>query len=280
MRWVKLAAIVSLWAVFFGFIVLVHLWISVLRMPDRWVIISRLTCSLTFLLRRILNIKVMVNGDAGQLEGGGRVIISNHLSYVDGFVLASIFPVVFVSKREVKKWPLVGLWTILGGTIFIDRQRKKLVGLMVAEMTRKLKEGANLLLFPEGHATNGERTLPFQTVPLAAPLRNRSIIVPVTLVYRSIDDQAVSKANRDLVYCYDDMAFAPHFWHLLALRRIEATVTVQPKIDCSRYEDNSAGRKRLAADCYDRVSGRRVNSDLSQEEKKGSEPIRVETARF
>jgi len=54
-------------------------------------------------------------------------------------------------------------------------------------------------------------------------------------------------------------------------------VTVQPKIDCSRYEDNSAGRKRLAADCYDRVSGRRVNSDLSQEEKKGSERIRAGT---
>jgi 1-acyl-sn-glycerol-3-phosphate acyltransferase len=246
--------------------VLVHLWISVLRIPDRWTIISRLTCSLTFLLRRILNIKVTVVGDAAQVEAGARVIISNHLSYVDGFVLGSIFPVVFISKREVKRWPVVGLWTMLCGTIFIDRQRKQRVGLLVAETSRKLKEGANILLFPEGHATNGERILPFQTVPLAAPLRNRSIIVPVTLVYSSIDDQAVSKANRDLVYCYDDMSFGPHFWRLLALRSIEATVTIQSKIDCSRYEDSSAGRKRLAADCYDRVSGRRINSDLSLEE--------------
>lgn len=267
MRWVKLAAIVSLWAIFFGFIVLVHLWISVLRMPDRWAIISRLTCSLTFLLRRILNIKVTVGGDVERLEGGGRVIISNHFGYVDGFVLASIFPVVFVTKRDVKKWPVVNLWTILCGTIFIDRQRKNLVGLLVAETSRKLKAGANILLFPEGYATNGERILPFQTAPLAAPLRNRSIIVPVTLVYNSIDDKAVSKANRDLVYCYEDMEFAPHFWKLLTLRSIEATVTVHPKIDCSRYEDNSAGRKRLAADCYDRVSGRHVNSDLSHEEQ-------------
>ena len=69
MRWVKFAAIVSLWAFFVGFIVLVHLWISVLRMPDRWAIISRLICSLTFLLRRILNIQVTVVGDAEQLEG-------------------------------------------------------------------------------------------------------------------------------------------------------------------------------------------------------------------
>ena len=268
MRWVKFAAIVSLWAFFFVFIVFVHLWISVLRMSNRWEIISRLTCSLTFLLRRILNIKVTVAGDAEQLEGNGRVIISNHLGYIDGFVLGSLFPAVFISKREVRNWPIVGWWTILCGTIFVDRQRKNLVGLLVAETSRKLKEGANILLFPEGHATNGERMMPFQTVPLAAPLRNRSVIVPVTLVYTSIDDKAVSKANRDLIFCYDDMDFAPHFWHLLRLRSIEATVTVHPKIDCSRYEDNSAGRKRLAADCYDRVSGRRVNSDLSQEEKR------------
>ena len=268
MRSLKLAAIVSLWAVFVCFILLVHLWISVLRLRDRWAIISRLTCGLTYLLRRVLNINVTVAGDAGSFEGGGKVIISNHLSDVDGIVLASIFPVVFVSKREVRKWPLVGWWSILCGTIFVDRQRKKLVGLLVTETSRKLREGTHILLFPEGHATNGERTLPFQTVPLAAPLRNRSTIVPVTLVYRSIDDQAVSKTNRDLVYCYDEMAFAPHFWQLLGLRSIEATVTVQPKIECSRYEDNSAGRKRLAADCYDRVSGRFVNPDLSQEEKK------------
>ena len=76
---------------------------------------------------------------------------------------------------------------------------------------QKLKEGANILLFPEGRATNGERMLPFQTAPLAAPLRNRSIIVPVTLVYTRVDDKPVSKENRDLIYCYDDMDFSHTF---------------------------------------------------------------------
>lgn len=170
MRWAKLAAILSLWTFFSGFIVLVHLWISVLGLSNRWEIISRLTCSLTFLLRTILNIKVTVVGTEGQLESGGYVIISNHLSYIDGFVLGSLLPVVFVSKREVKKWPVIGLWTTLCGTIFINRQRKDQVASLVAEMSEKLKEGANILLFPEGRATNGERMLPFQTAPLAAPL--------------------------------------------------------------------------------------------------------------
>jgi len=266
MRWAKLAAIVSLWTVFFGFVALVHLWISVLRLPNRWEIISRLTRSLTFLLRTILNIKVTVIGDVGELERGGHVIISNHLGYVDGFVLGSIFSVVFVSKREVKKWPVIGQWTTLCGTIFINRQRKDQVPSVVEEISRKLREEANILLFPEGSATNGEQMLPFQTAPLAAPLRNRSIIVPVTLTYKSVDDKPVSEANRDLIYCYGDMDFVPHFWKLLSLRSVEVIVTVQPKIECVRYEDNSAGRKKLAIDCYNRVLGRPVETDLSRGE--------------
>jgi len=266
MRWAKLAAIVSLWTVFFGFVALVHLWISVLRLPNRWEIISRLTRSLTFLLRTILNIKVTVIGDVGELERGGHVIISNHLGYVDGFVLGSIFSVVFVSKREVKKWPVIGQWTTLCGTIFINRQRKDQVPSVVEEISRKLREEANILLFPEGSATNGEQMLPFQTAPLAAPLRNRSIIVPVTLTYKSVDDKPVSEANRDLIYCYGDMDFVPHFWKLLSLRSVEVIVTIQPKIECFRYEDNSAGRKKLAIDCYNRVLGRPVETDLSRGE--------------
>ena len=273
MRWIKLIAILSLWLFFFVVLALVHLCISVLSLPDRWKIISRWMRVFTRSMCAILNIKVTVQGAAGQLGGGGDVIISNHFGYLDGIILGSLFPVIFVSKREVKSWPLVGQWTTLCGTIFVNRQKKDQVVSLVAEMTRKLKERTHILLFPEGHATNGERMLPFQTAPLAAPLRNRSIIVPVTLVYKSVDDKAVSKLNRDLIYCYDDMSFLPHFWKLLSLRSIEAIVTVQPRIECSRYEDNSAGRKRLAADCYHRVLGRRANFDLYQEVEERRESL-------
>jgi 1-acyl-sn-glycerol-3-phosphate acyltransferase len=256
MRLLKLAAFLSLWVVFFALVAIVHLWISVLGLPNRWKIISRLNRNYTLLLRLILNIRVSVTGDEGQLERGGYVIIANHVSYVDGIVLGSIFPIIFVSKREVKRWPIVGQWNVLCGTIFINRQRKVQVASLIRQMTRKLKQEANLLLFPEGTSTNGEEMLPFQTVPFAAPLRNRSIIVPVTVTYKTIDDQRVTTANRDSVYWYGDMEFVTHFWDLLALRGIEVLVTIQSKIECFRYSDNSAGRKKLAADCYNRVLGR------------------------
>lgn len=256
MRLLKLAAFLSLWVVFFALVAIVHLWVSVLGLPNRWKIISRLNRNYTLLLRLILNIRVTVTGDEGQLERGGYVIIANHVGYVDGIVLGSIFPILFVSKREVKSWPIVGQWNVLCGTIFINRQRKVQVASLIRQMTRKLKQEANLLLFPEGTSTNGEEMLPFQTVPFAAPLRNRSIIVPVTVTYKTIDDQPVTTANRDSVYWYGDMEFVTHFWDLLALRGIEVLVTIQPKIECFRYSDNSAGRKKLAEECYNRVLGR------------------------
>lgn len=256
MRLLKLAAFLSLWVVFFALVAIVHLWVSVLGLPNRWKIISRLNRNYTLLLRLILNIRVTVTGDEGQLERGGYVIIANHVGYVDGIVLGSIFPILFVSKREVKSWPIVGQWNVLCGTIFINRQRKVQVASLIRQMTRKLKQEANLLLFPEGTSTNGEEMLPFQTVPFAAPLRNRSIIVPVTVTYKTIDDQPVTTANRDSVYWYGDMEFVTHFWNLLALRETEVLVTIQPKIECFRYSDNSAGRKKLAEECYNRVLGR------------------------
>ena len=274
MRLLKLTAFLSLWGFFFALVALVHLWISILGLPNRWKIVSRLNRAYTLLLRLILNIKVTVSGDEGQLERGGYVIIANHMSYVDGIVLGSIFPIVFVSKKEVRSWPIVGQWNILCGTIFINRQHKEQVGQLVQEMSRKLKQDANILLFPEGTSTNGERMLPFQTVPLAAPLRSRSIIVPATLTYTSIDDRLVSADNRDLIYWYGEMDFITHFWKLLSLRSVEVLVTIQPKVECFRYPDSSLGRKKLAEVCFDRVLGRVTerNSDQDDESDEDSEP--------
>jgi 1-acyl-sn-glycerol-3-phosphate acyltransferase len=268
MRWLRFTALLSLWPLFFALVCVTHLWIGILGLPNRWKIISRLMRSFTLIMRGILNIKVSIIGDEGQLEKGGYVIISNHMSYVDGIILGSIFPIVFVSKREVKSWPVVGQWNTLCGTVYIDRQKKGLVGKLVREMSDKLSQQANILLFPEGTSTDGERLLPFQTVPLAAPLRSRATIVPVSLVYTRIEDQPVSSRNRDLVYWYGDMDFISHFWKLLSLSGVEALVTIQPRIECLHYPDNSAGRKQLARDCYERVLGRGAGEESGGENER------------
>ena len=84
----------------------------------------------------------------------------------------------------------------------------------------------------------------------------------------------VSPANRDSLW-YGDLDFISHFWKLLELRSIEVLITIQPKIECFRYRDNSAGRKTLAEDCYDRVLGRVTETSLDQDEETeaGGEPL-------
>ena len=84
----------------------------------------------------------------------------------------------------------------------------------------------------------------------------------------------VSPANRDLLWD-GELNFTSQFWKLLELRGIEVLIAIQPKIECFRYRDNSAGRKTLAEDCYDRVLGRVTETRLDQDEETeaGGEPL-------
>lgn len=201
-RCIKLGAIFAVWTGFFAVLLLCYGWTALFRLAHRWRIISRISRSFLLFLRKALRIRVEVHGDCGRLQAGGCVIIANHVSYVDGIVLGSIFPVVLVTKAEVREWPVIGQWAALCGTVFVERGRRHSIGELVAAIRAKLKDGANILLFPEGTASDGERLLPFQTAVLAAPLRSRSAIVPVTITYERIDTRPVSAANRDRIYCY------------------------------------------------------------------------------
>lgn len=265
MRPVKLIAFLLTWILLLIAAVLVHLGFSLFRTRRRWQWIGRLiNWNFAALVSAVLNIRITVEGELNGLESGGHVIISNHLGYVDGIVLGSIFPVIYVSKKEVRGWPLIGPWTALCGTIYIDRQRKDKIPLLVGEIARKLGQKANVLIFPEGTSTNGDKILPFQSAPFAAPLRVRAPIVPVTLTYKSIDHQPLSNTNRDRIYWYGDMEFLGHFWELLAVRSIEVTVKVHPVIETSRYKNDSLGRKALSQACYDRVSGKGKGTERRQ----------------
>ena len=140
-------------------------------------------------------------------------------------------------------------------------------------MSQKLSNKQIFCCF-RGAATNGERMLPFQTAPLAAPLRSRAIIVPITLAYQSVDEQPVSRPTVTWFIVTTICPMLPTFGSL-GLRRIEARVTIRPKIDCSRYEDNSAGRKRLAEDCYNRILGR-VKKGYAREEDEEADGTRMD----
>ena len=99
--------------------------------------------------RRVLKIFKLEVRVSGPVPTRG-LLVSNHLGYLDIFVLASLAPAVFVAKREIRSWPVIGWLTQMGGTLFVDRDRRVQVGQVNVEIQAALNRGALVVLFPEG----------------------------------------------------------------------------------------------------------------------------------
>ena len=112
--------------------------------------------------RRVGRIFQLEIQSAGAIPARG-LLVCNHVSYVDILVLVSLAPAVFVAKREVKSWPVMGLLAQLSGTVFIDRQRRTHVGEVNDEIQSALDDGALVVVFPEGTSSDGRTVLPFKS---------------------------------------------------------------------------------------------------------------------
>jgi len=162
------------------------------------------------------------------------LLISNHLSYLDILVLSSIVPSVFVSKSEVKSWPVFGQFASMGGTVYVDRSRRTQVGDVNGEIQAALDEGALVVLFPEGTSSNGEGVLPFRSALLQPAIGH-----PVTVCHirYELDDGRPG----DEVSYWGDHTFFPHMLNLMSKRQVRATVRLAP-VDVAISD-----RKELAA---------------------------------
>jgi 1-acyl-sn-glycerol-3-phosphate acyltransferase len=214
--------------------------------PFRLRLLSGWTKAFCGYLRFILNVKVHIEGDIASLRGKGNFIISNHVGYLDGIILGSLFPLVYVSKSDVKKWPIFGLMTISGGTIFVDRKSKEKSPDYVRQTSEALTKKINVLIFPEGTSTNGERVRPFQPVHFQAPLEAKSPIQPVSITYLSINGENVGVNNRDKVCWYGQMKFNEHIAIVLKLKKIVAKVVIHPKIEPAAFSQYDNSRKNLS----------------------------------
>jgi lyso-ornithine lipid O-acyltransferase len=163
------------------------------------------------------------------------LLISNHLSYLDILVLSSLTPAVFVSKHDVKFWPVFGQFAVLGGTVFVDRARRFQVGQVNDEITTALQQGALVVLFPEGTSTNGQDILPFKS-SLLEPATNPAWPLSVSWIHYEIAD---GDASEEVCY-WGDHTFFPHMLNLLSKRDVRATVHF------GQFSERNRDRKELA----------------------------------
>ncbi len=200
---------------------------------------------------RILGFRIRIHGE---IERSPPVLfVCNHASYADITLLAAVLPASFVSKAEVAKWPFFGLLAKLQRTVFVERRSTR-VARDRDEMVRRLENGDNLILFPEGTSSDGNFVLPFKSAMFAVaqirpddrPLR----VQPVSLAYTGLDGMPVGRALRPYFAWYGDAELAGHAWQLAGLGRPVVDIIFHPAVTI----DELGGRKQLADHCQSVVA--------------------------
>ena len=190
-----------------------------------------------------LGVEVRVHGRPAP---GKRLIVANHVSWLDVLTLGSVEPMIFLAKKEIGAPALGGRLARLQGIIFVDRGRRRCIPPVNAEMARAMVEGEPVVLFAEATTGDGNRILPFRSSHFeavrAAAAAGGAAIQPVFLDYSRIGGLPVARRDRPLFAWYGDTTFIPHFRRFVALGPTRCDVHYGPPIPVSA----ETGRKLLA----------------------------------
>ncbi|MFT3734366.1 MAG: lysophospholipid acyltransferase family protein [Rhodocyclaceae bacterium] len=111
------------------------------------------------------------------------VVVCNHISWLDIFVLNARVQTLFVCKQEVRSWPAIGWLVAASGTIFIDRTSRAGAAQALQILSASLRQDERVAFYPEGTTTNGSFMLPFSTALFEAATLGGAHVVPMSLRY-------------------------------------------------------------------------------------------------
>jgi len=169
---------------------------------------------------RILNLRAV---KTGQAAAGPALIVGNHISWLDIIVLGQYAPGCFAAKSEIAGWPVIGYLSRQAGTVFIRRGDKKQILQTTESMAWQLRQGGNILVFPEGTTTDGSAVLDFHASLFQPALLTKSTVQPVAVRY-----SGAAKAAAPFI---GDDEFVAHLLKMLALEAIEVSIDFLPPLD-------------------------------------------------
>ncbi len=182
-------------------------WIAVLRFPtmDAAARVERVQWwSLKTL--RLMGIELQTSGEP---HPGAKLLTANHISWLDVMVIHAVCPQArFVSKSDVKHWPVLGALVTGAGTLFIERHRKRDALRVVHQMAQALRAGDTLAIFPEGTTSEGHSLLPFHANLLQAAITAGTPVQPVALRF----SDAVDPVCRAVQYVGDTSLVQSLWW--------------------------------------------------------------------
>ncbi len=191
---------------------------------------------------RILNIEIHVQGSLP--ENAPQLWVSNHISWLDIPLLGSLAPhAVFVSKQEVRSWPVIGNLAAAAGTLFMQRGSGS-EGARAA-IAEGLLSGRHIVIFPEGTTTDGHKVKRFHARLFQTAIDCRASVRPIAIRYRLPD----GRLARSAAYIDNDHILGS-IGRILATRRLIAEVYLLDTIDTHE----STTRNQLAELAQHRIS--------------------------
>lgn len=191
---------------------------------------------------RVIGIEVEAVGELGGRPP--RFVVANHVSWTDIIAVASLYPLVFLAKTEVRSWPVLGYLARLQGTIFVDRGRRQDVPKVNAALAKELREGKDLVVFAEGTSSDGVKVLKFNASHFAMlqELATGSggcavSVIPVAFAYFPREIGAGTPID---VGWYGDMTFLPHLWSLMRRGGARCKILFGEPIDPAAYPNRKA----------------------------------------
>ena len=183
---------------------------------------------------RVLGLQLQVQGS---FSPGAKLVVANHVSWIDIMAIHAVCPEArFVSKADVQKWPLLNRLVSAGGTLYIEREKRRDALRVVHQMADALKAGDTVAVFPEGTTGDGSTLLPFHANLLQAAIATATPVQPVALRF-SDAHHAVSPAAQFV----GDTTLVQSLWLLACGKQVVVRLQVMALLATTQ-----ADRRQLA----------------------------------
>lgn len=130
----------------------------------------------------LLDIRVDIQG-LPPSQFNNMLLVANHVSWLDILIIFTVIKPRFVAKKEIASWPILGAIIKQGDTIFIERDNKRDIMQVNAQIVDALKGGSCVAVFPEGKTSLGLSVEGFKSSLFDTVMQANGRVLPVALQY-------------------------------------------------------------------------------------------------
>jgi 1-acyl-sn-glycerol-3-phosphate acyltransferase len=153
------------------------------------------------------------------------LIVANHISWLDIFVLDALQPVRFIAKSDLRHMPVIGRLIANVGTLFIERERRRDTHSVNRHTVDVLARGDLVAVFPEGTTSDGRGVLKFHSSLLQSIVDAEGHVQPVAIRYRTLDDE-----HCDAPAYVGELSLMGSFWRVTGEQRLVAELHLMPPL--------------------------------------------------